>query len=229
MSKGVHGESMSLGYRCRVVIVDDHPIVRTGLASLIDAEPDMTVCGQAEEAREALRVIQKLEPDVALVDLSLQGTSGLDLIKQLAGKPVKVLVVSMHDEAIWSERAMAAGALGYVHKSEATREIVQAIRRVMTGRPYVSQSITDLLLSKMVGTAVPEPSGDPIATLSDRELEIFQRIGEGRTTHEIGDALCLSPKTVQTYRQRIKLKLGIETAAELSSRATRWVVERSGS
>jgi len=214
--------------RCRVVIVDDHPIVRAGLASLIDAEADLAVCGQAGDAREALRVIERERPDLALVDLSLAGSSGLELIKQLVARPIKVLVVSMHDEATWSERALAAGALGYVHKSEATRDIVQAIRRVMTGRPYVSDSISERILRRMVGTTPPEPTESPVASLSDRELEIFQRIGEGRTTQEIGDALCLSPKTVQTYRQRIKQKLGIETAAELSSQATRWVVERSG-
>ncbi|MCB1007900.1 MAG: response regulator transcription factor [Acidobacteria bacterium] len=212
---------------CRVVIVDDHPIVRAGLASLIDSESDLSVCGQAEDAREALRVIEREQPDLVLVDLSLKGTSGLELIKHLTDRPVKVLVVSMHDEATWSERALAAGALGYVHKSEATRDIVQAIRRVMTGRPYVSDSIAERILRKMVGTAVPEPSEDPVSALSDRELEIFQRIGEGKTTQEIGDSLCLSPKTVQTYRQRIKQKLGLENAAELSSQATRWVVERS--
>lgn len=214
---------------CRVVIVDDHPIVRAGLSALIDAEADLAVCGQAENAREALGVIERERPDIVLVDLSLRDSSGLDLIKQLASGPVKVLVVSMHDEATWSERALAAGALGYVHKSNATREIVLAIRRVMTGRPYVSESIGERLLRKVVGGMAPEPLEDPVATLSDRELEIFHRIGEGKTTQAIGDALCLSPKTVQTYRQRIKQKLGIDTAADLSSQATRWLVERSKS
>lgn len=214
---------------CRVVIVDDHPIVRAGLSALIDAEADLAVCGQAENAREALGVIERERPDIVLVDLSLRDSSGLDLIKQLASGPVKVLVVSMHDEATWSERALAAGALGYVHKSNATREIVLAIRRVMTGRPYVSESIGERLLRKVVGGMAPEALEDPVAMLSDRELEIFHRIGEGKTTQAIGDALCLSPKTVQTYRQRIKQKLGIDTAADLSSQATRWLVERSKS
>jgi DNA-binding NarL/FixJ family response regulator len=210
-----------------VVIVDDHPVVRAGLAALLAAEPGIVVCGQAENAHDGLRVVESEQPDLVLVDLSLGGSSGLELIKQLAGKLVKVLVVSMHDEATWSERALAAGALGYVHKSEATRDIVTAIRRVMSGRPYVSDSIGERILRRMVGTSPLEPRKDALTTLSDRELEVFQRIGEGRTTQEIGTALCLSPKTVQTYRQRIKDKLGLDTAAELSTEATRFVMERT--
>jgi DNA-binding NarL/FixJ family response regulator len=209
-----------------VVIVDDHPIVRAGLAALIDAEPDLEVCGFAEDGREALGVVERERPDLVLVDLSLGGTSGLDLIKRLVERPVKVLVVSMHDELTWTERALAAGALGYVHKSEATRDIVQAVRRVMTGRPYVSEATSERMLQRLVGTATRERVESPIETLSDRELEIFERIGQGLSTLEISEALGLSPKTVQTYRQRVKEKLGLETAAELSSQATRWVVER---
>lgn len=215
--------------RCRVVLVDDHPIVRAGLAALIDAEADLAVCGQAEDAREALRVIEAAQPDLVLVDLSLKGTSGLELVKQLTARRMKALVVSMHDDATWTERSLAAGALGYVHKSEATRDIVAAIRRVMTGRPYVSESISEKMLQRMVGASPRESSGPAVDHLSDRELEIFERIGQGMTTQQIGDVLCLSPKTVQTYRQRIKEKLGLESAAELSSQATRWVVERSPS
>jgi len=214
---------------CRVVIVDDHPIVRAGLAALIDAEPDLEVCGHAEDAREALRVVDSVRPHLVLVDLSLKGTSGLELIKQLVDRPVKVLVVSMHDEATWTERALSAGALGYVHKSEATRDIVQAIRRVMSGRPYVSESISERMLQRMVGSGTRERIDSSVDALSDRELEIFERIGQGMTTQQIGDVLCLSPKTVQTYRQRIKEKLGLDSAAELSTEATRWVVERSPS
>jgi len=213
--------------RCRVVIVDDHPIVRAGLAALIAAEPDLEVCGHAEEAREALRVVEQVRPDLVLVDLSLKGTSGLELIKQLSDRTVRTLVVSIHDEATWTERALAAGALGYVHKSEATRDIVEGIRRVMSGRPYVSPSISERMLQRVGGQASRERTDSSIDTLSDRELEIFERIGRGMTTQQIGDLLCLSPKTVQTYRQRIKEKLGLETAAELSTEATRWVVQRS--
>lgn len=214
--------------RCRVVIVDDHPIVRDGLAALIGAEADLDVCGFAEDAREALLVVERERPDLVLVDLSLGGTSGLDLIKRLVERPVKVLVVSMHDEVTWTERALAAGALGYVHKSEATREIVEAVRRVMSGRPYVSAATSERMLQRMVGSATRERPTSAVDTLSDRELEIYERIGRGMSTHEIGDSLGVSPKTVQTYRQRIKEKLGLDNAAELSTEATRWVVERNG-
>lgn len=212
---------------CRVVIVDDHPIVRAGLAALVDAEPDLEICGHAEDAREALRVVDSVRPDLVLVDLSLRGTSGLELIKQLVDRPGRVLVVSMHDESTWIERALAAGALGYVHKSEATRDIVVAIRCVMSGRRYVSESISERILHRMAWAGRRERTESPVDSLSDRELEIFERIGQGMTTQQIGDALCLSPKTVQTYRQRIKEKLGLDTSAELSSEATRWVIERA--
>lgn len=211
---------------CRVVIVDDHPIVRAGLAALIDAETDLEVCGQAEDAPEARRLVERERPDVVLVDLSLGGTSGLELIKDLVGRPVRVLVVSMHDEITWTERSLAAGALGYVHKSEATKNIVAAIRRVMTGRTYVSEAASERMMQRMVGSATRDRFETPVDRLSDRELEIFDRIGRGLTTQQIGESLFLSPKTVQTYRQRIKEKLGLETAAELSTQATRWVVER---
>lgn len=212
---------------CRVVIVDDHPIVRAGLAALIDAESDLRVCGQAEDAHAARRLVESTRPDVVLVDLSLGGASGLDLVKELAEREIRVLVVSMHDEVTWTERALAAGALGYVQKSAATDCIVQAIRRVMTGRPYVSEAISERMMQRMVGSSIRDRFESPVDRLSDRELEIFDRIGRGMTTQQIGDSLFLSPKTVQTYRQRIKEKLGLETAAELSTQATRWVVERA--
>lgn len=211
---------------CRVVIVDDHPIVRAGLAALIDAESDLAVCGQAADAPEARRLVEREHPDIVLVDLSLGGASGLDLVKELALGPVRVLVVSMHDEITWTERALAAGALGYVHKSEATKNIVVAIRRVLTGRPYVSEATSERMMQRLVGSGSRDHFETPADRLSDRELEIFDRIGRGMTTQQIGESLFLSPKTVQTYRQRIKEKLGLDTAAELSTQATRWVVER---
>ena len=212
--------------RCRILIVDDHPIVREGLASLVDAAPDLEVCGQAETAREALATVEREAPDLVLVDLSLQGTGGLELLKRLADRSVPALVVSMHDDPTWPERALAAGALGYVHKSAATREVVEAIRAVRSGRLWVSDSVSEQLLRRRFGPA-RQPEGSPVASLSDRELDVFVRIGEGLTTGQIGEELHLSPKTVQTYRQRIKEKLDLETAAELSAAATRWVVSQS--
>jgi DNA-binding NarL/FixJ family response regulator len=210
---------------CRVVLVDDHPIVRAGLAALIDAEGDMAVCGQAGEIESGLDVIERERPDLVIVDLSLKGSNGLALIKELAGHQPKVLVASMHDEATYAERALAAGALGYVHKGEATREIVQAIRKVMAGRVYLSESISETLVRRAVGAGGRKETRPPSDRLSNRELEVFELIGKGRTTREIGETLRLSAKTVQSFRQRIKEKLGLETAAELSTEATRWVVE----
>lgn len=210
----------------RIVIVDDHPIVRAGLAALIAAEPDMVVIGQAENALQARQSVEVENPDLVLVDLSLGGSSGLDLVKELVQRSCRVLVVSMHDEVTWTERSLGAGALGFVHKSEATKNIVLAIRRVMSGRPYLSEAASERILERLVGGGARERPSSPVERLSDRELEIFDRIGRGLTTQEIGDNLCLSPKTVQTYRQRIKEKLGLETAAELSTEATRWVVAR---
>ena len=211
---------------CRVLIVDDHPIVREGLASLVNAEPDLEVCGQAESAREALARVENEAPDLVLVDLSLEGMSGLELLKSLADRSVQALVVSMQDDPTWPERALAAGALGYVHKSAATREVVQAIRAVRSGRLWVSDSVSEQLLRRrFVAARTSEETA--VGSLTDRELEVFVRIGKGLTTRQIGEELFLSPKTVQTYRERIKQKLGLATAAELSAEAARWVYSQT--
>jgi DNA-binding NarL/FixJ family response regulator len=212
----------------RILIVDDHPIVRMGLAALIDAEPDMRVCGQAEDFHEALRAIAKLSPDLVLIDLSLRESSGLELLKETTRRAIRAIVVSMHETPTWAERALAAGARGYVQKSEAGRNVVQAIRKVRAGRLYVSESISEALLERRLnGGEMDERVDDRIAMLTDRELEVLQRIGNGLTTQQIGQELRVSPKTVQTYRERIKRKLALDSAAELSSEATRWVLEHS--
>ena len=211
--------------RWRILLVDDHPVVRMGLAMLIDAEPDLVVCGQAEDVDGALRAVAAQAPDLVLVDLSLRGSSGLDLLKDLVRDGHRALVVSMHESPTWAERALAAGARGYVLKSEAGRVVVQAIRKVRAGRVFVSESIADALLEHRVAGAADDPARR-IAALTDRELEVLARIGEGLTTQQIGDELQLSPKTVQTYRERIKRKLALDSAAALSSEATRWVVEQ---
>lgn len=211
--------------RWRILLVDDHPVVRMGLAMLIDAEPDLAVCGHAEDLDGALRLVAAETPDLVLVDLSLRGCSGLDLLKELARTGQRALVVSMHESPTWAERALAAGARGYVLKSEAGRVVVQAIRKVRAGRVFVSESIADALLEHRVAGAADDPARR-IAALTDRELEVLARIGEGLTTQQIGAELQLSPKTVQTYRERIKRKLALDSAAALSSEATRWVVEQ---
>jgi DNA-binding NarL/FixJ family response regulator len=208
----------------RVVLVDDHPLVRMGLSMLIDAEPDLVVCGHAEDFDGGLRVVAEQSPDLVLVDLSLRNSSGLELLKELTRDGRRALVVSMHESPTWAERALAAGARGYVLKSEAGRVVVQAIRKVRAGRVFVSESIADALLEHRVAGAADDPARR-IAALTDRELEVLARIGNGLTTQQISAELQLSPKTVQTYRERIKRKLALDSAAALSSEATRWVLE----
>ena len=210
----------------RVLIVDDHPIVRTGLAALIDAEPDMTVCGQAEEYDGALAAMLELRPDVALIDLSLRGASGLELVKEAGRHGIETIVVSMHEAPTWAQRSLAAGARGYVQKSEAGRTVVNAIRRVRARRIYLGEAMAEALLERRHGHH-HEDARFHVDALSDREIEVLTRIGNGLTTQQIAAELAISVKTVQTFRERIKRKLDLGSAAELSSAATRWVLERS--
>lgn len=219
---------MSQPIPCRVLIVDDHPIVRTGLAALIDAEPDMRVCAQAEDYDGAVAAIARERPDLVVIDLYLRESSGLDLLKEVARREIRAIVVSMQDAPTWAERALAAGARGYVHKSDAGRNVVQAIRRVHAGRIFVSESLSEALLERRVGATPAERShAGALAELTDREVDVLMRIGSGLTTHQIGAELNISAKTVQTYRERIKRKLGVDSAAGLSHEATRWVLERA--
>jgi DNA-binding NarL/FixJ family response regulator len=213
----------------RILIVDDHPIVRTGLAALIDAEPDMEVCAQAEDYQGALAAIQRDAPDVAIIDLYLRESSGLELLKEVARRDIRAIVVSMQDAPTWAERALAAGARGYVHKSDAGRNVVQAIRRVQAGRIFVSESLSEVLIERRVSAPAAERNRDAaLAELTDREIDVLMRIGSGLTTHQISAELHISAKTVQTYRERIKRKLGLDSAAGLTHEATRWVLERAG-
>jgi DNA-binding NarL/FixJ family response regulator len=212
----------------RVLIVDDHPIVRTGLAMLIDAEPDMCSCGQAEDYDGALQALARDPPDLVLIDLALRGSSGLELVKEVARRGFRTIVVSMQEAPIWAERAFAAGARGYVQKSEAGRNVVRAIRKVRAGRMYLSESISEAPLARRVGGAAGEDPNRRFATLTDREVDVLVRIGNGLTTRQIGVELRLSPKTVQTYRERIKRKLALDSAATLAREAARWVLEMPG-
>lgn len=211
----------------RLLIVDDHPIVRTGLAALIDAEADMRVCAQAEDYQGAMAAIQRDPPDLVIVDLSLRESSGLELLKEVVRRRIPAIVVSMQDAPTWAERALAAGARGYVHKSDAGRNVVQAIRRVQAGRIFVSESMSELLLERRHAPSPPEHGTQAsITELTDREIDVLMRIGSGLTTHQISSELHISAKTVQTYRERIKRKLDLDSSAELSHAATRWVLER---
>jgi DNA-binding NarL/FixJ family response regulator len=214
----------------RLLLVDDHPLMRKGLAMTLDAEPDLEVVGQAASAEEAIAMFERLEPDVALIDVSLPGMGGLELTKHLlALRPeLMVLVVSRHDEALYAERAVRAGAKGYVMKLEAGDTIVKAVRHVLRGGIYLSEDLKDrMLFGAAVGRKAPAQS--PVEVLSDRELEVFELTGRGLPTREISERLHLSVKTVESYRARIKTKLNLGSGTELLQHAVQWVdMEKSG-
>jgi DNA-binding NarL/FixJ family response regulator len=208
--------------RARLFIVDDHPVVRHGLAQLISAEPDLEICGEAGGESEAIRGIAERRPDLVLVDISLSQGSGLGLLRQLraADEKAKLLVVSMHDEMVLAEKCLQAGALGYVNKAEATDRLVDAVRSCLAGKVYLSSEMTDTLLQQKAGAKRSGAAG--IEALSDRELEVFDMIAEGVSTREIAARLHLSGKTVETYRDNIKKKLGLDSNLALIRRAMGW-------
>ncbi|HSL19163.1 MAG TPA: response regulator transcription factor [Methylomirabilota bacterium] len=210
---------------CRIVVVDDHPMVRMGLKQMLAEEPDFEVCGEADGAPEALEVIEATHPDLVVVDVSLKNGSGLSLVKELtAAEPsVKVLVASMHDETLFAERALRAGAKGYINKEEAPRSMVEALRRVDSGAIWLSPPMTDRVLQSIASGDLDNGQA-PLEQLSNRELEVFELIGQGLTTRATADHLGLSVKTVETYRENIKTKLNLENNNELICRAAQWVV-----
>jgi DNA-binding NarL/FixJ family response regulator len=209
----------------RIFLVDDHPLVREWLTALIDGQADLVVCGQAADAPTALASVAALRPDVAIVDLSLDGRSGLELIKDLRihAPGVLVLVLSMHEENLYAERVLRAGARGYVVKRESTKKILAAIRRVLAGGVYVSEEFAAVIAGKLVGHRAPaDQVQSPAELLSDRELEVFRSLGQGRGTPQIAETLGISLKTVQAYCGRIKEKLGLANATELLREAMRF-------
>ncbi len=209
----------------RILIVDDHPLVRTGFAQLIGDCPDLEVCGEAADMAEALRQIDNIRPDLAIIDLSLAGGSGLDLIEHIKSRDnnILMLVASMHDETLYAERVLAAGARGFINKQEAQDSIIRAIRQVLSGKVYLSQKMTDRLLSGMVDA---NSEMRDIDSLSNRELQVFELIGEGVSTSQIAKQLNLSVKTIETHQAHIKKKLGLGSAHELNQRAIRWVMDQ---
>ena len=215
---------MTVAERARVFIVDDHPIVRQGLTQMINQEADLTVCGEAEEAQVALQAVAELHPDLVLVDLSLKGGSGLELIKALRARQstLPVLVVSMHDESLYVERALRAGARGYIMKHEATDIMMNAIRRVLRGEIYVSDKMMTKLLGRFVLDS-PDTGTSVLERLSNRELEVFRLIGEGHSTRHIAAVLHVSIKTVESHRAHIKEKLQLNDTVELVRYAMQWV------
>jgi DNA-binding NarL/FixJ family response regulator len=210
--------------RRRVLIVDDHPMTRSGLVHLINHQPDLEVCGEVENAAQALAALNTCKPDLALVDITLPDKSGLELIKDIkALRPeVPILVVSMHDESLYAERVLRAGARGYITKREGGQKLMQAIRYVISGNIYLSERMSGRILELFSGRR-PEQEHSSIQQLSDREFEVFELIGAGLSTHEIATKLHLSTKTVQVHRANVKRKLKVKTASELISYAARWI------
>jgi DNA-binding NarL/FixJ family response regulator len=207
----------------RIFIVDDHPLVREGLANLINQQEDLTVCGEAEDAAQALAGIGVARPDLALIDISLKTASGLELVKDLGVHfPLVALVVlSMHDELLYAERALRAGARAYVMKRETTKDVLTAIRQVLGGDVYVSERVVNAM-ARRLGSSRKSAGASPVEQLSDRELEIFRLLGQGLTTSQIAADLHLSLKTVQAYCARAKEKFGVNSLSELLRAAIRW-------
>ncbi|MFA5422769.1 MAG: response regulator transcription factor [Phycisphaerae bacterium] len=214
--------------KTRILVVDDHPIVRQGLAQLIDQEPDLEVCAQAEDAQQAMAIIKKDQPDFVIVDISLKDTSGIELIKdiKISYPHLAVLALSMHDESLYAERSLRAGARGYVMKSEATVKVVDAIRKIQSGRIFVSDNVAAKMMNKIVGGG-PDVGASAIDKLSDRELEVFSLIGQGYSTRKIAQRLHLSIKTIETYRAHLKDKLNLSDATELLQYAIRWATSQA--
>jgi DNA-binding NarL/FixJ family response regulator len=206
----------------RVFIVDDHPLVREGLANLINQQSDLSVCGEAEDSAGAIAEIESTHPDVALIDISLKNESGLELVKSLQNRfpEVALIVLSMHEEALYAERALHAGARGYVMKRETTKNVLTAIRRVVEGDIYVGDRVVNAMAKRM--SSRKTAAAEPVERLSDRELEIFRLLGQGRTPSQIAEDLSLSLKTVQAYCARAKEKFGVTSLTELLRAAIRW-------
>ncbi len=219
-----------LSKRARILIVDDHPIVRQGLKRLLDRHSDLVVCAEASDGHEALEAIRASKPDAAVVDIMLADASGIELIKSIKARhpDVAILVLSYHDEAIYAERALRAGAAGYIMKNESTDELVNALRRVLSGAVYLSEGMASRMLTQLVGSASPA-AGPPVERLTDRELEVFVMIGRGKGTREIADALHLSVKTIESHRAHIKEKLNLETGSELLCYAITWLANEGKS
>lgn len=210
----------------RILLIDDHPVTRQGLALQIRFEPNLEVCGEAADADAAMELASELQPDLAVVDVSLSAGNGIELVKRMKTEhpQVRCLVYSMYEESLYADRALRAGAAGYVNKTTPPDEVVRAIHRVLSGHVYVSPQLSEVMLTRMV-RGQKAVSSNPAQLLSDRELESFQMMGRGLTTRQIAEALQLSPKTIETYRARIKVKLNVDSMAELTRLAAQWVLE----
>jgi DNA-binding NarL/FixJ family response regulator len=210
----------------RVLVVDDHPIARRGLIDLLEGELGLEIAGEASDGASALALLEREHPDLVLIDISLQGANGIELIKEIHARDegVRMLVASMHDEAIYADRALRAGAMGYINKEAPVAQFLEAVNQVLGGNLYLGQDSSETALRRRAGVT-GEQGRSPFERLSDRELEVFSLIGDGLTTREIAKRLELSPKTVETHRENIKDKLGLKNATQLVSSAVRWRAE----
>ena len=212
----------------KILIVDDHPLVREGMSGRLRSHSDWVVCGEAETSRDAIRLVRELTPRVVIVDLSLKNGSGLELIKQIAtvSNGPSMLVCSMHDEKLYAMRAIHAGAMGYLHKQQAAQQLVPAVERVLEGKLFVSDDVLNCVVRNAADNP-DSPTKSPVEQLTDRELMVFESIGRGMTVSQIASSVLLSTKTIETYRDRIKRKLNMHTAAELMRFAVMWVTEQN--
>ena len=219
--------STRLDRQSTIFVVDDHPLIREGLKARIESEPDLIVCGEAADAPEALAQLKSAAPHLVIVDLALKSSQGLDLIKEIKSRfsQLKMLVVSAYDETLYAERSLRAGASGYVNKQEVQDTIIHAIRTVLGGQRYLSQQMTQRLLASAIGGGEEATSDDPAVCLSDRELQVFQLIGQGTSTSAIAKQLHLSVHTIDSHRENIRRKLRLANGAELMQRAVQWVLE----
>jgi DNA-binding NarL/FixJ family response regulator len=213
----------------RVLLVDDHPLVRRGLADVIAREPDLETCGEAGDVAEALAAVERTKPNIVVVDLTLKTGHGIELIEKLNTRDpdLKILVASMHDEMLFAERVLRAGARGYISKQEPPESLIRAIRQVLRGELHLSPRMTTRLLNRVVAGSPTQD--DPVQKFSNRELEVYEMIGQGLTIQQIAARLHLSPKTIETHREKIKQKLNVTNSAELNRRAVQWVLERGWS
>lgn len=221
----VSTQNPAVSRKSKILVVDDHPILRQGLALFINREPDMTICGEAEEANGAFQQIASCQPDMVIVDISLNGPDGLELLKNLRLRypALPVLILSMHDESTYAERALRAGANGFIMKQEATEKVLVAIRRILSHEIYVSERIANKMLRQYIGGSATAWRS-PVADLTDRELEVFRLIGDGHGTRQIAEELHLSIKTVESYQAHIKEKLALRSGRELVQHAIQWSI-----
>ena len=223
------GTSTGQREESRILIVDDHPLFQEALRELIHRQAGWRVCGRAADATEAMRLVKETTPDLVIVDITLGATNGIDLIKNLSNKypDLRMLVVSMHDESLYCEAAIRAGARGYVMKHESRKAVKTAIRQVLAGEMYLSHKIATSLLAKLMRRESDEPEEKPLQRLSDRELEVFRLLGQGKGARQIAKELSLSVATIHSFRGRIKEKLGLKTSTELLLQASNWVKEEA--